>query len=90
MKTRLRMKCRNCGYWNRFEVNKLFIEQANPEPKVKVLIPYYEPLKVEKCKKCKSVIAEPKKPIFAASLEGAREGRITSRCLRNQPINLFV
>jgi len=44
-------------------VNKLFIEQPSSEPKVKVLIPYYEPLKVEKCKKCKSVIAEPKELI---------------------------
>jgi len=59
MKTGLRMKCETCGYWNRFEVNKLFIEQETTEPKVKVLIPIYEPLKVEMCKKCKSVIAEP-------------------------------
>jgi hypothetical protein len=57
------MKCKACSQWNRIEVNKLFIEQANPEPKVKVLIPMYEPLKVERCKKCKSVIAEPKELI---------------------------
>ena len=60
MKTRLRMKCKACGYWNRFEVNKLFIEQPSSEPKVKVLIPMYEPLKVETCKKCGKLIAEPK------------------------------
>jgi len=62
-KTRLRMKCKACGYWNRFEVNKLFIEQPSSEPKVKVLIPMYEPPKAETCKKCKSVIAEPKELI---------------------------
>lgn len=54
------MKCKACGYWNRFEVNKLFIEQPSSEPKVKVLIPMYEPLKVETCKKCGSITAEPK------------------------------
>jgi hypothetical protein len=63
MKTRLRMKCRACGYWNRIEVNKLFIEQGTSELKVKAFTPMYEPLKVEKCKKCKTVIAEPKELI---------------------------
>jgi RNase P subunit RPR2 len=60
---KLRMKCQNCGYWNRIEVNKLFIEQKTSEPKVKAFIPMYEPLKVETCKKCKSIIAEPKELI---------------------------
>jgi len=59
----LRMKCLYCGHWNRIPVNKIFIEQPNPEPKVKVLIPMYEPLKVAKCKKCRKVIAEPKELI---------------------------
>jgi len=63
VKTRLRMKCKACGYWNRIEVNKLFIEQPSSEPKVKVLIPMYEPLRVEKCKKCGKLIAEPKELI---------------------------
>jgi len=60
MKTRLRMKCSKCGHWNRFDVDKLFIEQPSSEPKVKVLIPMYEPLKTETCKKCGKHIAEPK------------------------------
>jgi len=63
MKRTLKMKCSNCGHWNRVPVNKLFIEQPSPEPKVKVMIPMYEPLEVEICKKCKSVIAEPKELI---------------------------
>jgi len=63
MKTHLRMKCKACGHWNKFDVNKLFIEQPSSEPKVKVLIPIYEPLKVESCKKCKNVIAKPKELI---------------------------
>ena len=61
------MKCKACGFWNRFEVNKLFIEQPSSEPKVKVLIPMYESLKVEMCKKCKTVIAEPKELIRIVS-----------------------
>ena len=40
------------------EVNKIFIEQPYPEPKVKVLIPMYNPLKTETCKKCGKVIAQ--------------------------------
>jgi RNase P subunit RPR2 len=63
VRTRLRMKCKACGYWNRFEVNKLFIEEPSSEPKVRVMVPYYEPLKTEICKKCKKVIAEPKELI---------------------------
>lgn len=63
MKTGLRIKCKACGHWNRIEVNKHFIEQPTSEPKAKVLLPFYEPLKVETCKKCKKVIAQPKELI---------------------------
>jgi uncharacterized Zn finger protein len=63
MKTRLRKKCPNCGFWNRFEVNKLLIEQPTSELNVKAYIPTYEPLEVVKCKKCGKIIAEPKELI---------------------------
>lgn len=63
MKTRLRMKCSNCDQWNKIFVNKIFIEQPSSKPKVKVMIPMYEPLQVSKCKKCKKVIGEPKELI---------------------------
>jgi len=59
----LRMKCPGCGYWNRFPVNKIFFEQRSSEPKVKILVPMYEPLEVVKCKKCGKVIAKPKELI---------------------------
>ena len=58
MKTHLRMKCPSCGFWNRIEVNKLFVEQETSEPNVKAYIPMYEPLKTETCKKCGQVIAQ--------------------------------
>jgi len=54
------MRCKAGGYWNKIEVNKLFIEQETRQPKAKAIIPCYEPFRVEKCKKCKNVIAEPK------------------------------
>lgn len=63
MKTRLRMKCKSCGCWNRIEVEKVLYEPESPEPKVKVFVPMYLPLKVETCKKCKTIIAEPKELI---------------------------
>ena len=63
MKTRLRVKCEACGHWNHISVNRLFIEQPSQEPKVKVMIPMYEPLKVSKCRKCGRIIAEPKELI---------------------------
>jgi len=59
----LRLKCPHCGCWNRLEVDKIFVQQPSPEPKVKVLIPLYEPLEVVKCEKCRKVIAEPKELI---------------------------
>jgi len=59
----LRMKYSGCGHWNRVPVNKIFLEQTSPEPKVKVLIPMYEPLETIKCKKCGKIIAEPKELI---------------------------
>jgi len=58
MKTNLRMKCSNCGCWDRFEVES-FHERDTSEPKVKAYIPTYEPLEFVKCKKCGQVISEP-------------------------------
>ena len=64
MERNLKMKCSNCGHWKSVSVNKIFIEQPNPiEPKVKVMIPMYEPLETSKCKKCGKIIAEPKELI---------------------------
>jgi hypothetical protein len=63
MKTKLRMKCRACGCWNRIPVNKIFIKQETAEPKVKAYILMYEPLEVVKCKKCGKLVAEPKELI---------------------------
>jgi len=57
------MKCRYCTHWNRIPANKIFIEQSTSEPKVKVLIPMYEPLEVVKCEKCGKVITQPSKLI---------------------------
>jgi hypothetical protein len=54
------MKCYSCGHWNIVSVNKIFIEQNSSEPKVKVLIPMYEPLEVSEREKYGKVIAEPK------------------------------
>jgi|GEM_PF-1552751 len=50
----------SCGHWNRIKVNKIFLEQPSPEPKVKVMIPMYEPLETSKCEKCGKVIVESK------------------------------
>lgn len=62
-KTSLRMKCSSCGHWNRIEVEKVLLEPESQEPKVKVFVPMYLPLRVETCEQCKSVIAEPKELI---------------------------
>ena len=50
MANRLKMKCSNCDQWNRVPVKKIFVEQPFPEPKVKVMIPMYEPLEVARQK----------------------------------------
>jgi RNase P subunit RPR2 len=63
MKTNLRMKCSACGYWNRFEVEKVFLEQETTEPKVRAFIQMYMPLKPETCKKCGKLIAQSKELI---------------------------
>jgi len=63
MARKFRMKCSDCGHWNRIPVNKIFFEQNSSESEVKVLIPMYEPLETVKCKKCGKIIAEPKELI---------------------------
>jgi ribosomal protein L40E len=59
----LRMKCRSCGHWNRFEVDKILVEQPVSDPKVNAFIPTYAPVKAETCRKCGKCIAEPKELI---------------------------
>ena len=44
-------------------MNKLLIEQETSEHGIKAFIPMYEVLKVETCKKCKNIIAQPKELI---------------------------
>lgn len=67
LKKSLRMKCSGCGHWNRVPVNKIFIEQPSPEPKIKVLIPMYKSLEFIECKKCGRLVAEPKERIRITS-----------------------
>jgi hypothetical protein len=50
-------------------VEKVFSEPDSPEPKVKVFMPMYLPLRVETCKKCKMVMAEPKELIRITSMK---------------------
>jgi len=56
MERSLKLKCSGCGHWNcisiNIPINKIFIEQSTPEPKVKAYVPMYEPLEVLKCMKC--------------------------------------
>jgi len=63
MKRTLRMKCPSCGHWNSVPVNKIFLEQPSPEPKVRVMIPMYEPLEPSKCEECGKIIAQPEELI---------------------------
>ena len=57
------LKCHNCNHWNRFEVEKLIVEQPTSELKASYLIPMYLPSKTEKCSRCGQVIAEEKELI---------------------------
>ena len=77
MKWFLRLKCESCGHWNRIEVNKVFIEQPYPkkEPRVKALIPMYESLKTETCKKCRKLIAKLKVTVLVGELSCLRVRR---------------
>jgi hypothetical protein len=45
------MKCPNCGCWSSVLVDKILVEQASPKAKVGVMLPVYEPLKIERGKK---------------------------------------
>jgi hypothetical protein len=42
---------------------QIFVEQPSPEPKVRVMLPMYNPLKATSCKKCGKTLAEPKELI---------------------------
>jgi uncharacterized Zn finger protein len=63
MRRNLKMKCPSCGHWNSVPVNKIFVEQPSPEPKVKVMVPMYKPIEVTECNNCGRVVAEPRELI---------------------------
>ena len=44
-------------------MKKVFLEPESSEPKIKVFVPMYMPLKLENCKKCGRLIAQPKELI---------------------------
>jgi len=46
-----------------FQLIRFFLEQPSPEPKVKFMIPIYEPLETSKCEKFSKIIAKPKELI---------------------------
>ena len=39
------MKCKQCGHWNSIEVEKVMLNPDSREPKVRVFLPAYLPLK---------------------------------------------
>lgn len=63
MKTKLRMKCPFCSHWSRFNVEKIFSAQLDSNLNVEDKVPYYLPLKTEKCSKCGQMIASEKELI---------------------------
>ena len=63
VKTKLKMRCRDCGCWNTVPVDKIFLEQKTSESNVKAYIPMYRPLHVVECKECRKVTATPKELI---------------------------
>ncbi len=60
MKTKLRVKCKNCGNWKTIEVEKIFLNTGNSDSGMKVFLPAYLILKTEKCSECNQVIAKEK------------------------------
>ena len=58
MKTKLRVKCRNCGDWKVLDVEKIFLNTGDLDSGLKVFLPAYVPLKTEKCSKCDHIIAQ--------------------------------
>jgi len=53
----------SCSHFKFNVVNQIFIDQPSSEPKVKVIIPMYEPLEVVECEKRGKTIAEPEELI---------------------------
>jgi hypothetical protein len=72
MKTKLRMRCSACGFWNSFEAERLVAEQDTSEPRAKIVFPIYVPLKLETCGTCGKIIAEPKELIRITRKEGSQ------------------
>jgi predicted nucleic-acid-binding Zn-ribbon protein len=59
VQVKLNFKCKKCGHWNKFLVEKRAIEAPTSEPKATFLIRAYEPLKVEKCSNCGGLLGSP-------------------------------
>jgi hypothetical protein len=72
VKTKLGMKCSACGFWNRFEAERLVAQQDTSEPEAKIVYPVYSPLKLETCKKRGKTIAKPGELIRISRQEGSQ------------------
>jgi hypothetical protein len=63
MKTKRRMMCPSCKYWNRITVEKFLSVQLNSELSAERKVVNCLPLKTEKWSKCGAVIAKEKELI---------------------------
>jgi RNase P subunit RPR2 len=72
MKTKLRVKCSACGFWNRFETERLVAQQDTSEPEAIIVYPVHSPTKLETCEKCGKIISESKEPIRITRKEGSQ------------------
>ena len=60
MKTKLRIKCKNCGNWSIIKVKKIFLNASISNSKLQIFLPAYLPVKTEKCSRCNKIIAKEK------------------------------
>ncbi|KPV63002.1 MAG: hypothetical protein AOA66_1072 [Candidatus Bathyarchaeota archaeon BA2] len=61
MSRKLRMKCRFCGHWNRFQAQKIFLKHKVKG--IQTYVPVYHVSEIHKCEKCGKVMQKPKELI---------------------------
>ena len=68
------MKCRFCGHWNRFQVQKIFLKHKVKG--IQTYVPVYHVSEVHKREKCGKVKAEPKELIKGFKLCLRKTGNV--------------
>ncbi len=72
MNTQLKIQCPDCKQWNQIDVQEATFEPEQTDPKIKAMTRAYLVQDTQRCKNCKTILAEPNEMFRIVNGEAVR------------------